>query len=213
MKTKKKWLGLLLSFCVMIGALAAVYFLAPRLVPEEEFRFAYRIPESETEVRQKLVDTACSWAGVREDDGSHRFIIDLYNSIDPLPQDYRVTYEDAWCAAFVSAAALEAGMTDIIPPECSCNRQIGLFRELGRWEENDGYQPLPGDIIYYDWDLPRDVDCTGWSEHVGIVVGTCGPFIRVMEGNKDDDAGFRTLWRNDWCIRGYGLPDYASKCP
>ena len=213
MKTKKKWLGLLLSFCAMIGALAAVYFLAPRLVPEEEFRFAYRIPESETEVRQKLVDTATQWAGVREDDGSHRFIIDLYNSIDPLPQDYLVTYEDAWCAAFVSAAALEAGMTDIIPPECSCNRQIGLFQELGRWEENDGYQPLPGDIIYYDWDFPRAMDCTGWSEHVGIVVGTCGPFIRVMEGNKDDDASCRIIWRNDWCIRGYGLPDYASKCP
>lgn len=213
MKTKKKWLGLLLSFCAMIGALAAVYFLAPRLVPEEEFRFAYRIPESETEVRQKLVDTATQWAGVREDDGSHHFIIDLYNTIDPLPQDYLVTYEDAWCAAFVSAAALEAGMTDIIPPECSCNRQIGLFQELGRWEENDGYQPLPGDIIYYDWDFPRAMDCTGWSEHVGIVVGTCGPFIRVMEGNKDDDASCRIIWRNDWCIRGYGLPDYASKCP
>ena len=212
MKTKKKWLGLLLSFYVMIGALAAVYFLAPRLIPQEKFCFAYRIPESETEMRQKLVDTATRWAGVREDDGSHRFIIDLYNTIDPLPQDYVVTYEDAWCAAFVSAAALEAGMTDIIPPECSCNRQIGLFQELGRWEENDGYQPLPGDIIYYDWDFPRKLDCTGWSEHVGIVVGTYGPFIRVIEGNKDDDAGFRTVWRNDWCIRGYGLPDYASKC-
>jgi hypothetical protein len=212
MKTKKKWLRLLLTLCILIGALAAIYFWAPRLVPEEEFRFAYRIPESETETRQKLVDTATRWAGVREEDGSHRFIIDLYNTIDPLPQDYVVTYEDAWCAAFVSAAALEAGMTDIIPSECSCNRQIGLFQELGRWEEDDGYLPLPGDIIYYDWDFPRNLDCIGWSEHVGIVVGTYGPFIRVMEGNKDDDASFRTVWRNDWCIRGYGLPDYASKC-
>ena len=212
MKIKKKWLILPLAVFSILALLAAVYIFAPRLIPKEEFRFAYRILESETEMRQKLVDTACAWAGVREDDGSHRFIIDLYNSIDPLPQDYSVTYEDAWCAAFVSAAALEAGMTDIIPPECSCNRQIRLFQELGRWEENDGYQPLPGDIIYYDWDLPRSIDCTGWSEHVGIVVGTCGPFIRVMEGNKDDDASYRVLWRNDWCIRGYGLPDYAKKC-
>ena len=212
MKTKKKWLALPLALCILTAALAAVYFLAPRLVPAEEFRFAYRIPESETEVRKKLVDTACAWAGVREDDGSHRPIIDLYNSIDPLPQDYRVTYDDAWCAAFVSAAAMEAGMTDIIPPECSCSRQIRLFQDLGRWEEDDSYRPLPGDIIYYDWDFSWNPDCTGWPEHVGIVVGTYGPFIRVMEGNKDDDASFRVIWQNDWCIRGYGLPDYASKC-
>ena len=59
---------------------------------------------------------------------------------------------------------------------------------------------------------PRSIDCTGWPEHVGIVVGTYGPYIRVVEGNMDDGfAGYRTILRNDWCIRGYGLPDYASK--
>ena len=208
MKRKKLWL--LLPLIPLL--LAAVYVIAPKMIPSERFGFAYEVPAKEKQMRMELVDTACGWAGVREDDGSHHFIIDLYNSIDPLPQDYRVTYDDAWCAAFVSAAASEAELLDIIPAECSCNRQIGLFRELKRWEETDSHLPLPGDIIYYDWDLPRSFDCTGWSEHVGIVVGTYGPFIRVMEGNKDDDASFRTIWRNDWCIRGYGLPDYVAKC-
>ena len=212
MKTKKKWLCRLLAVPGVLAVLSCVYFLAPRMVPAEQFGFAYEVPLAEAQLRMELVDTACSWAGARENDGSHHAIIDLYNSIDPLPQDYTVTYEDAWCAAFGSAAALEAGLLDIIPAECSCNRQIGLFQSLGRWNEDDGHLPLPGDYIYYDWDFPRSFDCTGWSEHVGIVVGTCGPFIRVMEGNKDDDASFRTIWRNDWCIRGYGLPDYASKC-
>ena len=212
MKTKKKWLLLSLTVFGILALLAAVYGFAPRLIPAEQFGFAYEIPDEEAALRRTLVDTACGWAGVREDDGSHRFLIDLYNTIDPLPQGYSVTYDDAWCAAFVSAAASEAQLLDIVPAECSCNRQIGLFRELGRWEEKDSHLPLPGDIIYYDWDLPRSIDCTGWSEHVGIVVGTYGPFIRVMEGNKDDDASYRVLWRNDWCIRGYGLPDYAAKC-
>ncbi len=212
MKTKKKWLFLPLVGLIILAVLAAVYMAAPRLVPAESFGFAQEVPAEEAALRQKLVDTACGWAGVQEDDGSHRFIIDLYNTITPLPQDYRVTYDDAWCAAFVSAAALEAGMTDILPPECSCSRQIKLFQNLDRWEEDDSYLPLPGDIIYYDWDLSRSIDCTGWPEHVGIVVGTYGPFIRVVEGNMDDGfAGFRTIRQNDWCIRGYGLPDYASK--
>lgn len=212
MKTKTKWLRRLLIPGLLLAVLAAVYVLAPRLVPAEQFTFAREIPEAEKELRMKLVDTARGWAGVREDDGGHRFIIDLYNTLDPLPQDYRVTYEDAWCAAFGTAAAMEAGLTDIIPPECSCSRQIKLFQNAGCWQEDDGYRPLPGDYIYYDWDFSKRPDCTGWPEHVGIVVGTYGPFILVMEGNKDDDASYRTIWQNDWCIRGYGLPDYASKC-
>ena len=210
MKRKIKWLLLPL---LLLAALAAVYTLAPRLVPAEQFGFGYAVPESEAALRMRLVDTASCWAGVREDDGTHRPIIDLYNTLDPLPQDYRMTYGDAWCAAFVSAAALETGLTDILPPECSCARQIKLFQELGCWQEDDRHRPLPGDIIYYDWDFSWSPDCTGWPEHVGIVVGTYGPFIRVLEGNKEDDASYRTIWQNDWRIRGYGLPDYAAMCP
>ena len=208
MRTYRKWLILPL-IALVIGS---VYWFAPRLIPDGWFGFAYELPPAETALRQRLVDTACAWAGIREGDEDHRALIDRYNSLDPLPVDYRVTYEDAWCAAFGSVAAMDADLLDIIPAECSCNRQIRLFQEMGRWEEADNHLPLPGDYIFYDWDIPRSFDCTGGSDHVGIVVGTCGPFIRVMEGNKDDDAGYRTIWRNDWCIRGYGLPDYASKC-
>ena len=212
MKTKKRRLFLPLAALLILAVLAAFYLAGPRLIPSGWFGYAYEVPAEEAQARNRLVDTACGWVGVRQDDGSHHFIIDLYNSITPLPQDYRVTYDDAWCAAFVSAAALESGMTDIIPPECSCSRQIKLFQNLGRWEEDDGYLPQPGDIIYYDWDLSAKLDCTGWPEHVGIVVGTYGPYIRVVEGNMDDGfAGYRTIIRNDWCIRGYGLPDFASK--
>ena len=213
MKTKKRWLALSLAVFGLLAALTAIYLQTPRFIPPERFGFAREVPAEEAALRQKLVNTATGWAGVREDDGSHHFIIDLYNTLDPLPQDYRVTYDDAWCAAFVTAAALKTEMTDIIPAECSCSRQIKLFQDLGRWEEEDDYRPLPGDVIYYDWDFSRHYDCTGWPEHVGIVVGTYGPFIRVMEGNMDDGfAGFRTIRQNDWCIRGYGLPDYAAKC-
>lgn len=209
MKRIKKWLWL--PLIPMLAA--ALYLLLPRLIPADRFGFTREVSECERELRMTVVDTACSWSGVRDDDDSHAFIIDLYNTLDPLPRDYRVTYDDAWCAAFATAAAMETGLTDIIPPECSCSRQIRLFKELDRWQEDDAYVPLPGDYIYYDWDPSVRADCTGAPEHVGIVVGTYGPFLRVMEGNKDGVADYRYLWLNDWCIRGYGLPDYASKCP
>ena len=69
MKTKKKWLLLSLTVFGILALLAAVYGFAPRLIPAEQFGFAYEIPDEEAALRRKLVDTACGWAGVREDDG------------------------------------------------------------------------------------------------------------------------------------------------
>ncbi len=204
----KRWIFPLVG---ALGLAAALYFALPGMIPRDFFGFARAVPAAEAELRLELVQIAEGWLGANDADLSHAPIIDLYNTLDPLPRDYAVTYTDAWCAAFATAAAMETQLTDIIPPECSCSRQIGGFQRLGRWEEDDGYLPLPGDYIYYDWDIQRSFDCKGSPEHVGIVVGTWGPFLLVMEGNKDGRAEYRRLWRNDYTIRGYGLPDYASK--
>ena len=121
-----------------------------------------------------------------------------------------MTYKDAWCAATASAAAIEAGLTDIIPRECSCTRMIELFKKMKCWKEDDAYTPLPGDIIFYDWDDSGKGDCTGNPEHVGVVESVTGLVITVIEGNYHDAVGRRNIAVNGRCIRGYGLPDYAS---
>lgn len=174
-----------------------------------DWGFARNVSVEEAERRTALVKTAEKWLGCNEADGSHVPILTLYNSQEVLPMDYAVQEADSWCAAFVTACAMEAGLTEIIPPECGCQRQIGLFQALGRWQEKDTHIPLPGDIIYYDWDEKGMGDSTGWSDHVGIVVGTCWPFIRVIEGNKDDRVDYRIISIFDPTIRGYGLPDYT----
>lgn len=174
--------------------------------------FVREIPVAEQTLRLELVSTAKEWLGVREGFAGHEKIVQLYNSHKPLAQGYEVTTNDNWCAAFASAMAISRNMTDIIPTECGCERQIGLWQNLGRWNEDDNYIPLPGDYIYYAWDEGWDIgDCTGWADHVGIVVGTAGPFIKVIEGNKDDQVAYRIIFRGDYQIRGYGLPDFASK--
>lgn len=170
--------------------------------------FARKISPDEAEKRLSLIQSAESWVGCSEADGTHEPVIDLYNSQEVLPMDYKVLYTDSWCATFVTAAAMKAGLTDIIPPECGCQRQIGLFQELGRWQEQDTYIPLPGDIIYYAWDEEPFGDCTGWADHVGIVVGTCWPFVKVIEGNKDDRVDYRIVSIWNPTIRGYALPEY-----
>ena len=165
---------------------------------------------TELELRKLVVNTAIKYLGCKESDGSHRKIIDLYNSQNPLPVGYKVTYWDAWCATFVSAVAVELGLTDIIFPECGCGRMITLFKNKGRWKETDSYVPEIGDIVMYDWDDSGSGDNTGGADHVGFVVEQSGNTIKIVEGNKSDSVSYRTISVNGRYIRGYCLPDYAS---
>lgn len=193
------------AVAAMVLAVLAHYALSP-------WGFYRKTPVEEARLRLELVQTAEGWLGSREDDGSHRAILDIYNSHQPLAMDYTVQETDSWCAAFVSAVAIQCGLTDILPTECGCERQIGLFQALGCWEEQDTAIPLPGDLIYYDWDQTSSGESTGWSDHVGIVVGTKWPFLKVIEGNKDDAVGYRVLLIGDKTIRGFGRPDYSTAC-
>lgn len=209
MKFIRRFLRTLFLTAVLLAAAAAGLYVYLKNAP---FGYAREVMPGERALRNKAVSTAEGWLGANETDGSHTAILDIYNAHEPLAQGYTVLPEDNWCATFASAAAIECGLTDIVPTECGCERQIGLFRDIGCWEETDTYLPLPGDYIYYDWDAKPDFgDSAGWSDHVGIVVGTCGPFIKVIEGNRDDCVKYRIILRYDYRIRGYGLPDYAEK--
>ena len=166
---------------------------------------------TETQTRQKVVNQAKSWLGCKESDGSHRKIIDLYNSHKPLARSYAVKYTDAWCATFVSATSIACGYTDIMPTECGCGKMIELYQKLGRWEENDAYKPEPGDVVFYDWDDNGVGDNKGASDHVGIVEKVVGTTITVIEGNCSNSVKRREIQVNGRYIRGYGLPAFEKK--
>ena len=193
----------LLAAAIMVAAVGGHYAFSPWGV--------YRVlPEQEVSARYQLVTAAESWIGAKEGSIEHEQILSIYNSHEPLAVDYVVQPSDSWCAAFVSTVAIQCGATDIIPTECGCERQIGLWQSMGRWMEFEGYIPAPGDLIYYDWDQTERGSCTGWSDHVGIVTGIKWPFIRVIEGNREDQVMYRVIPVNDVTIRGFGLPDYAG---
>lgn len=166
---------------------------------------------TENEFRAKVVAQAQSWIGCKESDGSHRKIIDLYNSHKPLARGYPVKYTDAWCSTFASAVAIAVGLTDIIPTECGCEKHIQLFKAIGSWEENDAYVPKPADYIFYDWQDSGVGDNTGSADHIGIVEKVSNGSITVIEGNMSNAVGRRTLKVNGRYIRGFGVPNYAKK--
>ncbi len=206
MEQKRKWLCRIASLLMILGAIGAHYMLDP-------WGFYWKVSPEERALRLGLVQTAEGWLGCQEADGTHKPIIDLYNSHKPLAMDYEVLDTDSWCAVFVSTAAIQQGLTDIIPTECGCERQIELFKALGRWEEDDNAIPLPGDLIYFDWDMESWGEARGWADHVGIVVGTKWPFIKVIEGNRADSVSYHILPLGEKTIRGYARPDYTGSQP
>ena len=162
-------------------------------------------------LRSKIVAQAQAWLGKKESDGSHKEIIDVYNSHKPLARGYKMTYKGAWCSTFASAVAIKCGYTAIIPTEVGCEKHIELFKKLGSWRENENYTPKPGDYIFYDWDDNGSGDNKGWSDHVGIVEKVVNGKITVIEGNCDNAVKRRTISVNGRYIRGYGIPKYDEE--
>ena len=160
---------------------------------------------------ETIVNKAKSFIGLKESDGSHKKVLDIYNNHKPLARGYKMKTTDAWCACFVSAVAIDCEATHIIPTEVSCNKQIDLFKKLGVWVENEDRTPKAGDIIYYDWEDDGKGDNKGAANHVGIVEKVASSKITVIEGNINDAVGRRTIKVNGKDIRGYAVPKYDVK--
>ena len=94
--------------------------------------------------RSEVVKLVSSWIGKKEADGSYKEIIDIYNSFTgAFPRGIRMKYGWSWCACTWSALAIALGYTDIMPIEISCGELIKRAKEMGCWQENDGYVPSP----------------------------------------------------------------------
>lgn len=175
---------------------------------------------TEAEIRQSVVSWSQDCIGVKKGSQEHHTIIDIYNSYPNLPfrngKPYKMTYADNWCAGFVSAVSIMQQLTDIMPVECSCTEMIRLYKELGRWVEDDAYVPQKGDIVMYYWNDGADYATTDQKNppnHTGIVTSVDGDIVTVIEGNKGSESvvGYRSFKVNGRYIRGYCCPDYASK--
>ena len=160
--------------------------------------------------RRKVVEMAQSFVGLKESDGSYKKIIDIYNTQKTFPRNTPMKYGWNWCACTWSAIAVALGYQKIMPIEVSCGRLIALASEMGIWQEDDSYIPLPGDAILYDWQDTGKGNDKGWPEHVGIVeeVNTTSGYITVIEGNHDNAVSRRIIIINGRYIRGYIAPDY-----
>ena len=119
-------------------------------------------------------------------------------------------YRYAWCHAFVSWCANQAGIgTDIVPKTAGTSTGRSFFVNQGTYRQsaaNGGsYVPQAGDIIYYG---------SGSSpSHVGIVSDCDGSTVYTIEGNYSNKVGTRAINLSNRYIIGYGVPNYKGVNP
>lgn len=108
-----------------------------------------------------------------------------------------------WCACYVSWCADQCGYIKegIIPKFSSVSDGISWFKDRNQWQK-PGYRPMPGDIIFFDWE--GDSSC----DHVGIVEKCDGDTVYTIEGNSRDECKRKTYSINSSLIFGYGVPKY-----
>lgn len=135
--------------------------------------------------------------------GQRTSVVDVYNSHTPLARGYRVTYNDALCATYVSALFIELGWTDIVPPECGAMQLMRNMIALERYALRKDHAPEPGDLIFFDW------QGDGWCDHVGIVTAAT-PNTVTYSHIPSYGVTVATASRFDGGIIGYGFPDYDA---
>lgn len=162
--------------------------------------------------RNDVVNLVNSWEGRNEADGTHKYIVDIYNSHLPHPRNTKMQYNWAWCACTWSALAIKLGYTDIMPIEISCYYIIEEAKKMGCWQENDAHIPGLGDGVLYDWDDNGVGDNTGNPDHIGTViyVNKESGYMVVMEGNYSNAVKKRTIMINGRFIRGFICPKYTG---
>lgn len=108
-----------------------------------------------------------------------------------------------WCACFVSWCANECGYIEagIIPKFSLCSDGVDWFQAQGQWQPNT-YEPVAGDIIFFDW------GANGTIDHVGIVEYCENGVVHTVEGNSGDACRQREYTVGSGSIYGYGLPTY-----
>ena len=168
--------------------------------------------------REDFVIRASEWIGTKKGSSGHKQIVKDYNKA--CDKGRQGTTSTPWCAMFVGAVAEETDnvLKDGIgvPVDNSCgtgpHSLIEKAKKAGIWVEKDSYVPRNGDVIIYDWsddgNPPEDV--TG-HDHTGIVSSVGASSFIVIEGNKKQAVGTRTVNINGRYIRGFITPVFSDE--
>ena len=120
---------------------------------------------------------------------------------------YGIPYGD-WCAMFVSFCLHYAGITDKeYPYDCATTTWVRSLEEKELFSPVSEYSPMPGDLVFFDWEQD------GLTDHVGLVYGVDEKdnYLLTIEGNHSRTVGTFEYLLNDPRIMGYGILKYVEE--
>ena len=130
---------------------------------------------------------------------------------EPYWSMFGFTSRIEWCACFVSWCGNECGYLDngIMPKAIGCVVSMNWYKERGQWIDGN-QEPLPGMIIFYDWDDPDGEfgPQDGKPDHTGIVERVVDGVIYTIEGNSGDSCRRNEHPVGEKTILGFGVPKY-----
>ena len=105
-----------------------------------------------------------------------------------------------WCACFVSWCANECGyISDGTMIKFSyCQTGANWFKKNKRWQSRY-YEPVAGDIIFFDW------EGDGHTDHVGIVEKCENGKVYTIEGNSGNAVNKKQYMIKGCMVYGYGI--------
>lgn len=112
-----------------------------------------------------------------------------------------------WCAMFVSFCLNYADVDEtLIPHDASCQNWIDTLSEepYNLYHEAGEYEPVPGDLIFFNWDNLPDSDHVGLVYEIIEATDDHGVQIKTIEGNASNTVKYRTYDIDDNSIMGYG---------
>lgn len=179
---------------------------------EEDLVLIGEEPQTVGVTAEDILKIMRGWLGLSRAAGTHKIIIDTFNSYLPHPRGYAVSYTDDYCDTTVSAAFVKAGDVNIIGGiECGVEEHVRKYINEGIWIEDGTITPKPGDIIVYNWNENKQPN-NGFSDHTGIVETVGNGSFTTIEGNMNGGlVGRRTVRVGDGYIRGFARPKYAQK--
>ncbi len=117
-----------------------------------------------------------------------------------------------WCACFASwgIAQVRDSLVKVVS-FADVDSGVMRFRDgtFGSWVERDGL-PIPGDLIFFDWDADPTPDYKDAAEHVGVVCRIENGRVYTIEGNSNGRVAQRSYPLDDPCILGYGRLEWKS---
>lgn len=116
-------------------------------------------------------------------------------------QWYGDAYGD-WCAMFVSFCLYYADIPKTaMPYEAACQRWIDELskQEWDFYRPADEYEPVKGDLIFFDW------DDDGRADHVGLIQTVEDDKLTTIEGNSSNSVRVNEYLPDDDRIQGYGV--------